>query len=190
MSSLFFNIIMSTQGFKRKDNSGIAIYDYTELTKKFYQFVDVGYWEMARDCIDQARHEVRDDIRLMHRNPIFKDKDVRTYGGGFKVNKAGKLYFSDLSQFRLGHFGMMGKNSMKRGHADTGTVCSLNIYANYYARWWSTGSKGHRIMGGPNRAKGYPPHGFFWDANNYIIEKDFAESVEFWLSEKIPGYIP
>lgn len=177
-----FNIIMG-KGFTRKSNTGIAVKEFVALSNHVQEYIDSGYFEQVQEVLQNARTEIRDWIRLNHPNPVFTDKNVQTYGGKQSVNSRGRVYYADLSQFRLGHFGMVGKNGQSAGHAYNGAISSLNVYSDYYARWWATGSKGHKTSKG--MAKGYPSHGDYYGASQNVIGDRFTAIVEEELQKVI-----
>ena len=62
------------------------------------------------------------------------------------------------------------------------------IYANYFARWYSTGATQHIITHGPYKGRlstYYPPRGRYFEQNKQAIENYFCSQLEEYLEKHI-----
>lgn len=167
---------MAKHGFTRGSNSGIAIREFADLEIKIKLYPEEQR-KILEQAISTARKETRNWIREHHPATAFNGKRLDEFGNAVKKDAKGQKY-STKAQFRLGHFGMIGhgggRNGLGNGHADNGEISSLNIYANYFARWYATGVN-TELWHGYRYSR---PGNNWWIANRRAIEQHYLQIVE------------
>lgn len=174
---------MSKHGFTRGSDSGVAFEEVEAVQNKVREFAAKGQLEALQEAIQYARGATRHWIaQTAHPHEAFNGKKLNEYLGGELRDNKGQKYKA-MSQFRLGHFGMVGHGGggNGNGHAYNGEISSLNIYANYFARWYSTGL---RTSGYYGKKVIYERKGAnWWGQNAKSIEEYFCKRVDEKLSK-------
>lgn len=137
--------------------------DLAELNKLVKTYVDKGYERDVQEACRQAQLDTRLFIERTHPQTAFGGKDLTSHP----------------RQIIIGSYKV------------TAESINTNIYANYLARWYSTGAKGSIIRGnGPRRGQHgptYEPRGRYFAANSRAIEEYFSNRVQQLLARKIGG---
>lgn len=131
-----------------------------ELQKRVQEYIDHGYYQDVAAAARDAQRATRAFIARTHPSTAFGGKNIT----------AGK-------KIQLGSYDV---------HADR---IITNMYANYFARWYNTGTFGRVIRGrGPRRGQRgptYPSRGSYFESNKAAIEDYFAKSLERYLQKHI-----
>ena len=162
------------RALKNNPKCSIAVWEFKELTERM-KHASEEIMPYVEDALRKARYDTRDFVNRTHPSPAFGGQDLHRYGSG------------RTSMFRLGHFGWIGKAGGYKGHKNFGTISSLNIYANYLARWYNTGATQHASIrtakGQQKRTTFYPARGNYFEANKDAICEYFANIVNKELDE-------
>ena len=130
-----------------------------ELQREVQQYVDSGYSKDVASAAAAAQVATKYYIQRTHPSTAF---------GGKKIN------------------GYIIKGSYK---IENKGVIKANIYANYFARWYSTGAIGRAIRGrGPLQGQTgptYPARGAYFNANFEAIQQYFMDYIVNYLKEHI-----
>lgn len=134
-----------------------------ELNKLVEDYIAHGYDRDVQEACRQAQLDTRLFIERTHPHVAFGGKDLT----------------SRPRQIIIGSYKI------------TAESINTNVYANYLARWYSTGAQGNIIRGrGPRRGQRgptYEPRGQYFEHNSGAIEEYFCNRVKELLSRKIGG---
>lgn len=129
--------------------------DLQELQTKIDDYIRSGYYQDVAKAAREAQKATRDYIARTHPSTAFGGKSL-----------AGKQI-------------IIGKYDVEVSKIVT------NIYANYFSRWYNTGTFGRVIKkSGPRmgmRGPSYPSRGAYFESNKAAIEDYFATQLERYL---------
>lgn len=130
-----------------------------ELQERIKEYTEKGFMKDVVQAAREARLATRLFIRRTHPQTGF---------GGMQIAK-----YIQRGKFSLENIGVIG----------------VNIYSNYFARWYLTGAFGRHIKGkGPRQGqKGptYDPHGSYYEQNAAAIEQYFCSYLLDYLKNHI-----
>ena len=130
-----------------------------QLNRKIEEYINHGYYKDVAVAVREAQRATRHFIARTHPQTAF---------GGKKL--AG-------NQIVIGKYDVRAES------------IRMNIYANYFSRWYNTGAFGRLIKKrGPRfgqRGPKYPPRGNYFESNKAAIEDYFVRQLEEYLTKHI-----